>query len=90
MRWLDVRTAYPDQWLVIEGVEAHTEENQRVLDRIAVLETCSDGMSAMQSYRQLHQQFPFCEFYFVNTGRKKLEIRERHWVGIRTGDAIHM
>lgn len=85
MRWLDVRTAYPNQWLVIEGVEAHTEEKQRILDRIAVMELCPDGMSALQTYRQRHQQFPFREFYFVNTEREQLEIHERHWNGVRSG-----
>ena len=31
MRWSDVRTTYPNQWLVIEALEAHTEGNQRIL-----------------------------------------------------------
>ena len=28
MNWPQVRKAYPDQWLVIEALEAHTEDNQ--------------------------------------------------------------
>jgi len=35
MRWPDVRTAYPDQWLVIEALQAHTEDNRRILDQIS-------------------------------------------------------
>jgi hypothetical protein len=38
MRWADVRSAHPDQWLVIEALEAHTENRRRVFDRIAVIE----------------------------------------------------
>lgn len=88
MRWIDVCYAYPDQWLVIEALEAHTENDQRHLDRIAVVEVCADGETALQSYRRLHQQYPMREFYFVHTSRKQLEIIERRWAGVRRGDAI--
>ena len=37
MRWSDVRKACPDQWLVIEALEAHTTpDNQRILEHIAI------------------------------------------------------
>ncbi len=58
MRWSDVRKAYPNRWLVVEALEAHSEENHRFLDRIAVIETCTDGAAAMQCYNQLHRQNP--------------------------------
>jgi hypothetical protein len=83
MKWSEVRQAYPDQWLVIEALEAHTEDRQRFLDRIAVLETCSDGKSAMDCYRQLHQQHPLREFYYVHTSRAELEIFEGPGVSAR-------
>jgi len=83
MRWPEVREAYPDQWLVIEALEAHSEENQRILDQIAVVEVCPDSVTAMQTYRRLHQQHPPREFYFVHTSRDSLEIEERRWAGIR-------
>ena len=83
MRWSEVRKAYPEQWLIIEALKAHTENNRRLLNSIAVTETCRDGVSAMQSYRRLHQQYPSREFYFVHTNRKELEITERLWAGIR-------
>jgi len=87
MRWSDVRQSYPNQWLVIEALEAHSQNDQRILDLIAVIETCLDGDKAFQSYRKLHQQYPLREFYFVNTDRLELDIRERQWLGIRRGYA---
>jgi len=77
MVWSEVRKAYPDQWLVIEALEAHTEGSQRLLDRIAVIETCPDGASAMQRYQRLHRNYPLREFYYVHTSRENLDIRER-------------
>lgn len=89
MRWSEIRTAYPDQWLIVEALKAHTTaDGQRRMDRLAVIETCADGHAAMQRYRQLHQEYPQREFYFVHTRRKELIIHERHWLGIRRNHAV--
>jgi hypothetical protein len=89
MIWSDVRRAYPGQWLVIEALGARTEGDRRLLERIAVIETCPDGTAAMQSYQRLHQEYPLREFYFVHTDRESLDIRERHWHGIRRGNGAY-
>lgn len=86
MTWPDVRKVCPNQWLIIEALEAHTTpDSQRKLDRIAIIETCPDGDAVMQRYRKLHLQYPSREFYFVHTARQELKIRERRWLGIRKG-----
>ena len=88
MLWSDIRQNYPSQWLVIEALEAHTtDDNQRLLDRIAIIETCADGRLAMERYQHLHRDYPTREFYFVHTSREELDIRERHWHGIRVNHA---
>lgn len=89
MLWSEIRATYPDQWLIVEALEAHTtSDNQRVLDRLAVIETCPDGRAAMERYRCLHQEYPQREFYFVHTRREDLDIRERQWHGIRRNNAV--
>ncbi len=88
MLWTDIRKAYPNKWLVIEAIKAHTTNNQRKLEKIAVIEVCQDGNTAMNRYRKLHTQMPGRELYFVHTSRTDLDIRERQWVGIRRGNAI--
>lgn len=91
MQWSEIRKAYPGQWLIIEALEAHTtHDNQRRLDKIAVIDHPADGRVAMQSYRQLHQQYPGREFYFVHTSREELDIRERQWLGIRRNNAVRV
>jgi hypothetical protein len=89
MVWAEIRKAYPDQWLIIEAIEAHTADDRRLLDRVAVVETCSDGTAAMQAYERLHHEYPAREFYFVHTDREELDIRERRWIGIRRNDAAY-
>ncbi|NMB67228.1 MAG: hypothetical protein GYA20_00515 [Chloroflexi bacterium] len=84
MDWDEIKQAYPDQWIVIEALEAHSEGGLRVLDRVAVIATCPDGESAVDAYRKLHDEFPEREFYFIHTSRTTLQIEERLWVGIRS------
>jgi len=91
MKWSEIRNTYPDQWLVVEALEAHTKaDNRRHIERFAVIEPCADGSSAMQAYRRLHQEYPEREFYFVHTSREELDIRERNWLGIRRADAVRI
>jgi hypothetical protein len=88
MQWSEIRKAYPNQWLVVEALKAHTtSDNRRLLDKIAVVEHCNDGSAAMNSYRRTHQQYPAREFYFVHTSREELNIREQQWLGIRRSHA---
>jgi hypothetical protein len=52
MKWLDVRQAYPNRWLIIEALEAHTANERRLLDKIAVIETCADSAEVMAAYER--------------------------------------
>jgi hypothetical protein len=85
MNWDEIRRQYPDQWLVVEAIEAHTTpDHQRHLDQLVVTERCSDGNSALASYRRLHRDSPTHEYYYIHTSRIKLDIRELQWSGIRS------
>ena len=89
MEWSEIRTIYPDQWLIIEALEAYTDNRlQRIIDKIAIIEKCADGQEVLNHYRRWHLQFPGREFYFVHTSRERLDIRERVWVGIRRNHAV--
>ena len=83
MRWSEIRHHYPEQWLLIEAIEARSQAGQRILDDIAVVATFSDSVSAMERYTGLHHDAPQRELYVCHTTRDELEIRERHWHGIR-------
>jgi hypothetical protein len=89
MNWTEIRIAYPKQWLVIEALDAKTTpDQQRLLERIAVVERCASGSAAFERYRQLHQQYPNRELYYVHTDREQLDIREVHWLGVRRSHAV--
>jgi len=83
MQWQEICKHYPQQWLLIETIKAHSEANRRVLDQLAVIGAFPDSMAAMQSYQQFHKEEPERELYVFHTSREKLDITERRWVGIR-------
>ncbi len=90
MRWSEIRVAYPDQWLVVEAIDAHTTpDHKRQLEKLAVIELCLDGKEAFQSYRRYHKNYPNREFYFLHTSREALVILEQQWLGIRRNYAAH-
>ena len=83
MKWEKIRNHYPDQWLLIEAIKAHSDDNKRILDEISVVGTFSDSVAAMKGYIQLHRDAPERELYVFHTNREELDITERRWLGIR-------
>lgn len=83
MTWNDLKKVYPDQWLVIEAIEAHTEEDKRVLDNITVVESFKNNNEALMSYVKLHRKHRERELYVVHTSREELDIIEQRWIGVR-------
>ena len=83
MQWQEIRQYYPQQWLLIEAIKAHSEANKRILDQLAVVSVFPDSMSAMSGYARLHREAPERELYVFHTSREALDVMERHWLGIR-------
>ena len=83
MQWSEIRRHYPDEWLLVEAIEAHSEDGRRILDDIAVVASFPDSVTAMRRYARLHHEARQRELYVCHTQREELEIRERQWLGIR-------
>lgn len=85
MKWSEIRQQYPDQWLLLEAVKAHTEGNHRVIEELAVVDTFADSPDALRQYNEMHRAKPQRELYVFHTSRESLDVRERRWLGIRSG-----
>ncbi len=84
MKWEDVRQAFPEQWVLIEAVQAYTnEKNERILEEVTPLKFFSNSPDAMKSYQELHLKDPQRELYVLHTNRKEPNIIEKRWVGVR-------
>jgi hypothetical protein len=83
MQWQDIRQHFPQQWLLLEALKAHSEGGQRILDELAILGSFPDSVKATRDYSHLHRQSTDRELYVFHTSREKLDILERQWLGIR-------
>ena len=83
MKWVDIRQSYPSQWLLVEAIAAHSEEDRRVLEELAVIDAFADSDAAWRRYSYLHHEAADREFYILHTDREELDITERVWLGIR-------
>ncbi len=77
MQWKEICQHYPQQWLLIEAIKAHSEADRRILEQLAVVGTFSDSTTAMKSYLQFHREAPERELYVFHTSREKLDVTER-------------
>ena len=53
MQWQEIREHYPQQWLLVEAIKAHSETNAQVVEQLAVVESFSNLVTAMKGYAQL-------------------------------------
>ncbi len=84
MKWEEVCQAFPDQWVLIEAIQANTnDESQRILEEVAPLKKFSNSPEAMKVYQELHRENPSRELYVLHTSRKDPNIIEKKWVGVR-------
>ena len=83
MKWQEIRQHYPAQWLLLEAVKAHSANNLRILEELAVINVFPDSKVALKSYQELHHEAPARELYVFHTSRETLEIPQRRWLGIR-------
>lgn len=84
MLWVEVKKTHPNQWVIIEAIEAHTEGNKRIIDQMTVVNTYQDDNNkALVQYLQFHRKHRERELYVVHTSRPELNILEEKWIGVR-------
>ncbi len=56
MNWATVRNKFPDQWVLLEAIEAHSTDGKRIVDRVSVINTYDEGKKALQEYKLIHKK----------------------------------
>lgn len=79
MIWSEIRSRYPNQWLLIEATNAQTEGDMRILDSLKVLASFHDSTQALNECAALQAQTPERELYVFHTSRETLDVHERRW-----------
>lgn len=88
MRWEQIRSHYPHQWLLVEAIKAHSEAGERILEELTVVNVFPDARMALKAYIRLHRQSPQRELLVLHTDRETLQISEQRWLGVRGGQFV--
>ena len=84
MNWDDVKKAYPSQWALIEAIEARTENDRRIIDKMDVVESFGDdGDRAFKRYIELHRLHKEREYFIYHTSHETLDLKVKRWMGVR-------
>ena len=76
MNWRELRESYPHSWLVVEGIDAFTENSQRVIPKLNFIASFGDDwQAAWDHYKAVHHADKFREYYVLHTDRETLDIR---------------
>jgi hypothetical protein len=83
MKWNEARKVYPNKWLLVEAIEARSEEGKRVVEELSVINVYDEGKEALKEYAEKHKKDKSREMYVYNTKNEELLIEERNWIGVR-------
>ena len=84
MKWEDIRQKYIDEWIIIEAINARTEDGNRIVEELTIVDNFdNDNNRALRKYVKFHKANPKRELYVVHTSRNKLNIKERRWTVVR-------
>ena len=87
MKWKEVRKQFPNQWVLIEALEATSQNNIRKIKDMAVISEYNNSTDAWKGYKSLHLLKPQRELYIFHTSNEKIEITEQRFMGIRRMNA---
>jgi hypothetical protein len=88
MRWEEIRSHYPHQWLLVEAIKARSEAGLRILEELTVVNVFQDARMALKAYTTVHRQSPQRELFVLHTDREKLQMTEQRWLGVRGGSSL--
>jgi hypothetical protein len=75
MTWQELRTLYPDRWVLIEALEAATRDGHRVISLLQLVGDFDNNWPrAWEQYKLLHEADRQREYYILHTSNETLDI----------------
>ncbi len=75
MDWQKIRETYPDRWVLVEAIDAYTEQGMRMVPSLVLIDAFADDWYvAWDAYVGWHTHYPDREFYVINTENERIEI----------------
>lgn len=81
MLWSEVREVYPDQYVVLQALSYHIEENKKIIDEVAVIKTID---TARDATRELVRSSGDRFVYHTAKDKIVIEVRPNNGLRIRS------
>ncbi len=76
MTWQELRNLYPDRWLLVEALNAATQNGYRIVSDLRLVSDFDNHWDqAWEQYKALHRMDSYREYYILHTSRESLDIQ---------------
>lgn len=83
MKWNDVRKQFPNRCVLVESLKVKTENHERIIEEISVIDDFDNGNAAWKDYKKLHGEDKTRELYIFHTNNEEIRVIEQPYVGVR-------
>ena len=75
MNWQELRSRYPDRWVLVEALDATTEHGNRIIGGLILVgDFGSSWAEAWTHYKAHHHADKQREYYVLHTANEVLEV----------------
>ncbi|MBZ5749571.1 MULTISPECIES: hypothetical protein [Metabacillus] len=83
MKWSEVRKQFPNRCVLVESLKAKTEDNERIIEEMSVIDDFENGNAAWKVYKKLHAENQSRELYIFHTNNEEIKVIEQPYIGVR-------
>lgn len=83
MKWNEVRSQFPNRCVLVESLKAKSENSERVIEEMSVIDDFDNGNSAWKAYKKIHKEDQSRELYIFHTNNEQVKVLEQSYVGVR-------
>jgi hypothetical protein len=84
MTWQEIREQFPNKWVLVEALNAHSEQGKRIVETMQFFDHFNNIKDALDAYDQAHDKTPERELLVLHSSHPQLSIEETQWLGIRS------
>lgn len=83
MKWTQIREQYPEQWVLVEAINAYSKNSFRHIEDLSIISNFTESTFAWKEYKKLHLDNPLREYYILHTCHETIEVEEQRFSGVR-------
>lgn len=83
MKWAQIRGQYPEQWVLVEAINAYPKNSFRYIEDLSIISNFTDSTFAWKEYKKLYLDNLSREYYIFHTNHKTIEVEEQRFIGVR-------